>query len=115
MERRSIPRSPVLMSGAIEFAGSTINCLIRNISIWGGRRSMLLTPTTSPSVSALSSRLTARTFPVTSSGAKRSGSAWPSTNTRRPNIERRAVPALENIRDQHQSEHLRKAAAKYLE
>jgi len=35
MERRAIPRKPVLMSGAIEFAGSTINCLIRNISISG--------------------------------------------------------------------------------
>jgi hypothetical protein len=35
MERRAIPRNPVLMSGAIEFAGSTINCLIRNISISG--------------------------------------------------------------------------------
>jgi hypothetical protein len=42
---------------------------------------MFLTPTTSPSVSTLSSRPTARTFPVTSSGDKRSGSAWPSTNT----------------------------------
>jgi hypothetical protein len=35
MERRAIPRNPVLISGAIEFAGSTINCLIRNISISG--------------------------------------------------------------------------------
>jgi PilZ domain len=35
MERRAIPRNTVLMSGAIEFAGSTINCLIRNISISG--------------------------------------------------------------------------------
>jgi hypothetical protein len=35
MERRAVPRKPVLMSGAIEFAGSTINCLIRNISISG--------------------------------------------------------------------------------
>ena len=35
MERRAIPRNAVLMSGAIEFAGSTINCLIRNISISG--------------------------------------------------------------------------------
>jgi hypothetical protein len=35
MERRAAPRNPVLMSGAIEFAGSTINCLIRNISISG--------------------------------------------------------------------------------
>jgi hypothetical protein len=35
MERRAIPRNSVLMSGAIEFAGSTINCLIRNISISG--------------------------------------------------------------------------------
>ena len=35
MERRAAPRKPVLISGAIEFAGSTINCLIRNISISG--------------------------------------------------------------------------------
>ena len=35
MERRAIPRKPVLMSGAIEFAGSTFNCLIRDISISG--------------------------------------------------------------------------------
>jgi hypothetical protein len=33
MERRAIPRNPVLMSGAIVFAGGAINCLIRNISI----------------------------------------------------------------------------------
>jgi hypothetical protein len=35
MERRAVPRKAVLMSGAIEFAGSTINCLISNISISG--------------------------------------------------------------------------------
>jgi hypothetical protein len=35
MERRATPRNTVLMSGAIEFAGSRINCLIRNISISG--------------------------------------------------------------------------------
>jgi hypothetical protein len=35
MERRAGLRKPVLMSGAIKFAGSTINCLIRNISISG--------------------------------------------------------------------------------
>ena len=35
MERRAAPRKTVLMSGAIEFAGSTINCLIGNISISG--------------------------------------------------------------------------------
>jgi hypothetical protein len=35
MERRAGPRKAVLMSGAIEFAGSTINCLISNISISG--------------------------------------------------------------------------------
>jgi hypothetical protein len=29
------PRRPVLMSGAIEFAGGTINCLISNMSISG--------------------------------------------------------------------------------
>jgi hypothetical protein len=35
MERRAIPRKPVLMSGAIEFAGSAINCLIRDMTISG--------------------------------------------------------------------------------
>jgi len=35
MERRANPRKPVLMSGAIEFAGRTINCLISNMSISG--------------------------------------------------------------------------------
>jgi PilZ domain len=35
MEKRVAPRKPVLMSGAIEFAGSVINCLISNISISG--------------------------------------------------------------------------------
>ena len=35
MERRAKPRKPVLMSGAIEFASSTINCLICDISISG--------------------------------------------------------------------------------
>jgi hypothetical protein len=35
MEKRTFPRKPVLMSGAIEFAGSAINCLISNISISG--------------------------------------------------------------------------------
>jgi len=35
MERRAGPRKAVLMSGAIEFAGNTINCLISNISISG--------------------------------------------------------------------------------
>ena len=35
MERRAIPRKPVLMSGAIQFAGSAINCLIRDMTISG--------------------------------------------------------------------------------
>ena len=35
MERRASSRKTVLMSGAIEFAGSNINCLISNISISG--------------------------------------------------------------------------------
>jgi hypothetical protein len=35
MERRVAPRKTVLMSGAIELAGGTINCLISNISISG--------------------------------------------------------------------------------
>jgi PilZ domain len=35
MERRSAPRKAALMSGAIEFADSTIGCLISNMSISG--------------------------------------------------------------------------------
>jgi hypothetical protein len=35
MEKRAAPRKSVLMSGAIEFAGSMISCLISNISISG--------------------------------------------------------------------------------
>jgi PilZ domain len=35
METRASPRKTVLMSGAIEFAGSTKNCLIQNMSISG--------------------------------------------------------------------------------
>ena len=35
MERRSAPRKVVLMSGAIELAGSSIGCLISNMSITG--------------------------------------------------------------------------------
>ena len=35
MERRAIPRKPVLVSGAIEFSGRTVNCLICNMSISG--------------------------------------------------------------------------------
>jgi hypothetical protein len=35
MERRAVPRKHVLMLGAIAFAGRTINCLIRDISVSG--------------------------------------------------------------------------------
>ena len=35
MERRAVPRKPVLMSGAIQFAGGAINCLVRDMSISG--------------------------------------------------------------------------------
>ena len=35
MERRATPRKPVLMSGAIQFAGSAINCLVRDMTISG--------------------------------------------------------------------------------
>jgi len=35
MERRAIIRKPVFMSGAIHFAGSAINCLVRHMSIAG--------------------------------------------------------------------------------
>ena len=35
MERRAAPRKPVLMSGVIKFADSTVNCLICDMSISG--------------------------------------------------------------------------------
>jgi len=35
MERRAIPRKPVLMSGAIQFAGGVVNCLVRDMTISG--------------------------------------------------------------------------------
>ena len=35
MERRAITRKPVLMSGAIQFAGCAINCLVRDMTISG--------------------------------------------------------------------------------
>jgi PilZ domain len=35
MERRSAPRKPVLMSGVIKFAETTLNCLICDMSISG--------------------------------------------------------------------------------
>ena len=35
MERRAVPRKPVLMSGAIQFAGGAINCLVRDMTISG--------------------------------------------------------------------------------
>jgi hypothetical protein len=47
MEKRAAPRKPVLMSGAIEFEGSVINCLISNISISGA--ALEVSPAASPS------------------------------------------------------------------
>ena len=44
MESRAAPRKTVLMSGAIEFAGSTINCLIRNLSISGAALEVVSPP-----------------------------------------------------------------------
>jgi hypothetical protein len=35
MEKRASPRKPVLMSAAIAFAGTSVDCLVRNISISG--------------------------------------------------------------------------------
>jgi len=35
MERRAVPRKPVLMSGTIQFAGGAVNCLVRDMSISG--------------------------------------------------------------------------------
>jgi hypothetical protein len=55
MERRAIPRKPVLMSGAIQFAGGAINCLVRNMTISGAALDAA-DPTTFPSVLTLSLR-----------------------------------------------------------
>jgi PilZ domain len=81
MEKRAAPRKPVLMSGAIEFAGSVINCLISNISISGAALEVT-SPHDIPERFDLVFRRTTHTFPVMSSGAKRNGSASPSTKTR---------------------------------
>jgi hypothetical protein len=35
MERRSAPRKPVLMSGVLKFADTTVNCLVCDMSISG--------------------------------------------------------------------------------
>ena len=35
MQRRAVPRKTVLMSGAIQFAGGAVNCLVRDMSISG--------------------------------------------------------------------------------
>jgi len=35
MDRRVASRRHVLMSAAIEFAGATTGCVVRNMSIWG--------------------------------------------------------------------------------
>ena len=64
MERRAIPRNPILMSGAIEFAGSTINCLIRNISISEAALDVA-SPQEIPARFSLFLRPMAPTFPVT--------------------------------------------------
>jgi hypothetical protein len=73
MERRAIPRNPVLMSGAIQFAGCAINCLVRDMTI-SGPALEVTEPLKSPSISTLFLRRTARTSPVTSSGTNGSGS-----------------------------------------
>jgi hypothetical protein len=52
------------MSGAIEFAGSTINCLIRNISISGAALDVA-SPQEIPARFSLFLRPMAPTFPVT--------------------------------------------------
>ena len=38
MERRAVPRKPVLMSGTIQFAGGGVNCLVRDMTILGAAR-----------------------------------------------------------------------------
>jgi hypothetical protein len=81
MQRRAVPRKPVLMSGAIQFAGGAVNCLVRDMTISGAALDVaeLLDI---PERFILVLMWTERTFPVGSSGANTSGSALPSTNPR---------------------------------
>ena len=70
MERRAIPRTPVLMSGAIQFAGCLINCLVCDMTISGAALEVT-EPHDIPERFTLFLRRTARTLSVTSYGAKR--------------------------------------------
>jgi hypothetical protein len=69
------------MSGAIQFAGGAVNCLVRDMTISGAALDVaeLLDI---PERFILVFMWTERTFPVASSGANTSGSALPSTNPR---------------------------------
>jgi PilZ domain len=35
MEKRAVPRKPVFISGAVQFAGRAIACLVRDMSVSG--------------------------------------------------------------------------------
>jgi hypothetical protein len=94
MEKRAAPRKPVLMSGAIEFAGSTVNCLICDMSISGAALEVS-NPADIPDQFDLFFKADSR-FPVTSSGAKMSGSAWLSTSVFRSQIRMSALPPIAN-------------------
>ena len=82
MERRAIPRKPVLMSGAIKFAGGAINCLICEMSI-SGAAVEVADPHEVPERFNLFFKADGTHIPCHLSGANRCGSAWPSTSPRR--------------------------------
>ena len=81
MQRRAVPRKTVLMSGAIQFAGGAVNCLVRDMSISGAALDVT-EPHDIPERFNLVFKVDGTQFPVASSGAITSGSALPSTNPR---------------------------------
>jgi len=77
-EKRTVARHRALKAATIEFGGGVIDCMVRNVSDVGAALDVS-TRLASPHISRWCSPQTGSTSPVTSSGAKKSGSAWPST------------------------------------
>ena len=83
MERRAIPRKPVLISGTIQFAAGMINCLVRDMSITGAALDVS-EPHSVPERFNLVFKADGTHIPCHVVWRVRTnGSAWPSTNPRR--------------------------------
>jgi hypothetical protein len=77
MEKSTIPRKPVLMSGSIRFSDSVLNCLVRNMTISGAALDVT-EPYDLPECFDLVFKADGTIVPCRV--VKKSGSAWPSTN-----------------------------------